>query len=227
MNYNCSNQIINFLKCTFHSKEILEDFPWRNLPKNKVSPWEVAIGEVLLNRVSATRVLPIYKELIENYPSPCELSKIEPKELEKILKSLGLQKKKTNLLIELSQMFCYEKEEEKIKKALKKTKGIGKSTYNAIMLFGFEEPVPLMDGVIGRVLGRIFNLKWKNKVVMDKSAWLLSNKLLSCIISKNLGNPKVFYYFLLDLGRNFCFRIRPKCEFCPCYKICSYTHNFA
>ncbi len=125
MKHGCSNQIVNFLKCVIRSKENLESFPWRNLSNNKISPWEVSIGEILLNRVSASRVLPVYKNLIDKYTSPCELSKIEKEKLEKFLKPLGLQKKKANLLIEVSKIFCMEKGKEKIKKVLKKINGIG------------------------------------------------------------------------------------------------------
>jgi A/G-specific adenine glycosylase len=227
LKYRCGNQVVSFLRCIFHSKEVLENFPWRNLPNNKVSPWEVSIGEILLSRVNANRVLPIYESLVSKYASPCELSKIEQAKLEKILKPLGLQKKKASLLIEVSKIFCKEKDKERIEKALRKINGIGKNTYNAIMLFGFEEPVPLMDGVIGRVIERVFNKKWKGKAVTDKKAWLLSTELLSCIINEDLGDPKVFYYLLLDVGRNFCLRTNPKCKVCPCRQVCSYARNLS
>ncbi len=84
-----------------------------------------------------------------------------------------------------------------------------------------------MDGVIGRIIGRVFNKNWKGKAVTDKNAWLLSERLLSCIIKEKLGDPKVFYYILLDIGRSYCFRINPKCRVCPCLQVCSYAKNLA
>ena len=197
-----------------------DNFPWRNLDGNVVTPWEVALGEILLNRVSADRVLPVFNEILSKYPDPCSLGKGNEKELEEILTPLGLQKKKATLIVNVAELFCfYSDDTSKLLACLNKLKGIGKYTYNAVMLFGFERKVVLVDGVIGRVLGRVFGKKWKGKAVTDKRAWKLSATLVESLSPRD---AKWLYYGILDLGRNVCKLSKPNCTECPLSEICSF-----
>ncbi|RME91465.1 MAG: hypothetical protein D6767_05145 [Candidatus Hydrogenedentota bacterium] len=213
--------LIPAIKCIFDFRKEPLRFPWRNLRTQKVSPWHVSIGEILLNKVNTNRVLIIYYKLLSTYPTPCELANASPDKIEHMLKPLGLQHKKTLTLIEVSRLLCEEKDIEILKQKLKKVKGIGKNTYNAILLFGFDEPRPLMDGVIGRVLKRIFGFNWKKRFYEDKNAWNFSEQLLKCSI-KNGFDPKIFYYNLLDIGREICLHRKPLCKQCSCNAICKY-----
>jgi len=118
------------------------------------------LGEILLSRVSADRVLPAFNEILSKYPDPCSLGKGNKKELEKILTPLRLQKKKAALIVSVAKLFCcYREDTSKLLRYLNKLKGMEKYTYNAIILFGFEKKVVLVDGVIGRIFGIVFGEK--------------------------------------------------------------------
>jgi len=201
-----------------------DTFPWRNLDSNRVTPWGVALGEILLNRVSANRALPVFNEILSKYPDPCSLGKENEKELEGILTPLGLQKKKATLIVNVAELFCrYSDDTSKLLVHLNKLKGMGKYTYNAIMLFGFEEKVALVDGVIGRVLGRVFGKKWKGKAVTDKRAWKLSATLVENLSPRD---TKWLYYGILDLGRKVCKLSKPDCMECLLSEICSFKRSY-
>ena len=201
-------------------------FPWRSLNNNNtlMTIWKVALGEILLNRVSATRVLPVFEKIIAKYPHPCSLRKNkDEKELEKVLTPLGLQKKKANLIVSVAELFChYGNDKTKLLIHLANVEGMGKYTYNAVLLFGFEEKVPLVDGVIGRVIGRLFGRKWKGKAVTDKRAWKLSASLIENLDTQD---AKRLYYGMLDLGRKICKLRKPNCKECPLKELCIYAES--
>ena len=201
-----------------------DTFPWRSLNGNRTTPWEVALGEILLNRVSADRVLPVYNEILKRYSDPCLLGKEKKEELEEVLTPLGLQRKKASVLIDVAELFCrYGDDPYELLRYLRKLKGMGRYTYNAILLFGFGKKVALVDGVIGRVLGRVFGKEWKGKAVVDKEAWKLSANLIEGLSSKD---AKRLYYGILDLGRKVCKLTRPLCTECPLGKLCDFRRSY-
>jgi len=167
--------------------------------------------------VSAERVLPVFKDVVARYPSPRELSAAPLKDVAELIKPLGLQDKKAATLKAVSDVFCQLKNVEDAKKALRKVKGLGRNTYNAVLLFGFNEKRPLMDGVIGRVLGRVFGKTWKGKAVTDVNAWKLSEELIK---NASVEEAKTFYYGVLDVGRKVCKRSSPTCTTCPLKDFC-------
>ena len=75
-------------------------FPWRN---KSVSKYQVIIAEVLLQRTKAETVANFFPEFIKRYPSWRTLSTAKASELKKILKPIGLWRRRSATIKKLSK----------------------------------------------------------------------------------------------------------------------------
>lgn len=195
----------------------LRSFPWRKTS----NVWHVALAEILLARTSAQRVLPVYQELIKKYPSPSSVKTKDLTDLVKILKPLGLQKKKAVQIKALANVLREKTSKEVLMKKLKEVPGMGKYSYNAVLLFGFKVVRPIVDGNVGRIFFRYFGLQWKGKAVSDDEAWNLAYEL----VPKEVSKATTYSYGLLDFGSEVC-KKKPNCATCPLSTCCEFFKNF-
>jgi A/G-specific adenine glycosylase len=91
---NFQNKLLNWF--TKHGR----NFPWR---KNTITPYQVIISEVLLQRTKAETVAKIYPSFIKKYPSWTKLANATSSELEEELRPMGLYKQRSERLLKLSQ----------------------------------------------------------------------------------------------------------------------------
>jgi len=195
----------------------LRSFPWR-----KTSDiWCIALAEILLARTPAYRVLPVYQNLIKRYPSPTTLKTEDLPNLVEILKPLGLQEKKAIQIKALADILRRRESKEVTVEKLKAVPGIGRYSYNAILLFGFKIVRPIVDGNAGRIFSRYFGLQWKGKAVSDDKAWHLADELVPGEVSKAI----TYSYGLLDFGSEVC-KKKPNCTTCPLRTYCEFFKNF-
>ena len=194
----------------------LRSFPWRETS----NIWFIALAEILLARTPAQRVLPVYQELIKKYPSPSSVKTKDLTDLVKVLKPLGLQEKKAAQIKALADILRREKSKEVLREKLKEVPGMGRYSYNAVLLFGFKIVRPIVDGNIGRIFSRYFGLQWKGKAVSDKKAWSLAYEL----VPKEVNKAIVYSYGLLDFGNEVC-RKKPNCTTCPLSTYCKVFKN--
>lgn len=184
----------------------MRDFPWRR----EFRVWPVALAEVLLARTPARRVVPVYEKLMEKYPSPLSVRAMEDvRELVEILKPLGLQKRKAAQIKALADALCRTLDETLLEE-LREVPGIGRYSYNAILLFGFGIARPIVDENVGRVFSRYFGMKWNGKAVSDDRAWQLAHEL----VPRDPEDARVYSYGLLDLAAQIC-KKKPHCNGCP------------
>jgi len=184
----------------------LRKFPWRETS----DVWHVALAEVLLARTPASRVLPVYCELIKKYPSPASVSAKDLPDLVEALKPLGLQEKKALQVKALAEALRLKKSKKALIEELKKVPGMGRYSYEAVLLFGFKVVRPIVDGNVGRIFSRYFGLRWKGKAVSDEKAWDLAYEL----VPKEVNEAIVYSYGLLDFGGEVC-KKKPNCQMCP------------
>lgn len=195
----------------------LRSFPWR-----KTSDiWCIALAEILLARTPAHRVLPVYQNLVKRYPSPISVNTKDLPDLVEILKPLGLQEKKAVQIKALADILRQRKNKEVLMEELKEVPGMGKYSYNAVLLFGFKIVRPIVDGNIGRIFSRYFGLQWKGKAVSDNKAWNLAYELVPKEVSKAI----TYSYGLLDFGSEVC-KKKPNCATCPLRTCCEFFKIF-
>lgn len=89
------------------------------------------VGCVLLNQTSWKQVRPVLPELFGRYPDPESMVAGDPAEIAALIKSCGLQNRRTKTLQNLSRA-CLEKGWET---AVAKLPGVGKYAYDSWMIF--------------------------------------------------------------------------------------------
>jgi methyl-CpG-binding domain protein 4 len=68
-------------------------------------PWKILVACALLNRTQGVQARPVLAEVLERWPTPTQLAKADPQELEGALATLGLQRRRSALLIRMAQVW--------------------------------------------------------------------------------------------------------------------------
>jgi A/G-specific adenine glycosylase len=187
-------------------------FLWRS-SKNS---FHILIAEILLQRTSAQKVVPIYEVFISKFHSPELLSQVETCELEKILAPLGLFRRKAMALKEISKIIKrkHNGEVPNRKKDLLDFPMVGEYTADAILCFAFNEKKMIIDVNVSRILIRVYP-KFCERASVKRILEEISRKV-------KVNEAKEFNWGLIDLGRLICKSRTPKCNFCPILDYCSY-----
>jgi A/G-specific adenine glycosylase len=152
-------------------------FPWRN---KSATNYERIISEVLLQRTKAETVSKFFPVFIKKYPSWKKLATAGRKELEKTLKPIGLQKQRSVRLHAFSQemkkrngRFPIEREK------IEEIPFVGQYIANAIELFVFNRPRPLLDVNMARVLEKRFGKRKLADIRYDPDLQKLAHKIVN------------------------------------------------
>jgi len=199
------------------AKKNLIDYPWR---ENR-NPYKILISEILLTRTKAPQVAPVFREFMGKYPSLDKFLKAKLKDVENLIKSLGLLFRARNLRDLANQLENeFNRQIPDNFDDLKALKGIGDYAANAILCFGYDKKRSLLDSNFIRIYARFFNITSKTKTPKtDKFLWSFSDSLLPD------ENYVQFNYGILDFGGNICLSKNPKCSECPLNIDCYYFTN--
>ena len=171
----------------------------------------------MLQQTQVDTVIPYYKRWIKNFP---HLTKLVRAPLSRVLKNwegLGYYRRARNLhqtakivANQLGGKFPDSREE------LQKLPGIGRYTAGAIASISFDQPEPILDGNVKRVLSRLFALREPiDKAEGEKKLWEIAQSLV-----KGTKRPGDFNQALMELGALVCLPENPECFICPIKKIC-------
>jgi A/G-specific adenine glycosylase len=100
--------------------------------------------------------------------------------------------------------------------ALREIPGIGPYTAGAISSIAFDQPSPLVDGNVARVVSRLRGLREPGEQdAKSKAHWEFVAKLL------RVESPRILAQALMELGALVCTPRTPACEQCPLRSQCS------
>ncbi|PLX62153.1 A/G-specific adenine glycosylase [Sedimenticola selenatireducens] len=202
-----SEQIIAWYKR--HGRK---DLPWQQNP----TPYRVWISEIMLQQTQVGTVIPYYERFMQRFP---ELQQLAEASLDEVLhhwSGLGYYARARNLhraakciLDEHAGLFPV------TQAALMDLPGIGRSTAGAILSLALEQPSPILDGNVKRVLARCFAVPgWPGKGAVLKRLWSLSEELTPS------HHTRAYNQAMMDLGATVCRRSRPRCDACPLMQQC-------
>lgn len=199
-------------------KQNLRTFPWRN----STDPYHFLVVEILLQKTKAEQVEVFYNKFIVKYPHIKLLAKSNIDELRELIKPLGLYYR-TDRLKEIANLILinFNGTIPNNEKDLTSLKGIGRYIARAILCFGFNKPVSILDVNIGRIFIRFFGLDEPKRIRDNKELWVRADNLLP----KN--NYRNYNLYLLDFGSLICEKRNPKCNICPLNYHCSFFEKEA
>jgi len=196
-------------------------FPWRQTR----DPYAVLVAELLLHQTFARKVIPVYQELMREYPDARHLAGAEPGYVEGLLLPLGL-KRRSQRLIALANLLVREHEGRvpSDEAGLLALPGVGPYTAGAVCTFAHGRRAAIADTNVVRILKRFFGLGAPESPP-PKSVSLAMREAALEIVPRL--EPRSFNFALLDFAALVCTHYRPRCATCPVRARCPAAGVFA
>ena len=186
--------------------------PWRET----TDPYYIWLSEIILQQTRVAQGLPYYLAFTEAFPTVFDLAKATEDEVLKLWQGLGYYSRARNLhttakyvATELKGVFPDNYQD------LLKLKGVGDYTASAIASICYNEPVPVVDGNVYRVLSRYFGIDTPiNSTKGIKEFKLLSQELI------DHNDPATYNQAIMEFGALQCKPQNPYCIVCPLNDSC-------
>jgi A/G-specific adenine glycosylase len=170
----------------------------------------------MLQQTQVAAVIPYYNEWLRRFPDFAALAAATETGVLHAWQGLGYYARARNL--RAAAIAIMEKHGGVFPReltAIRRLPGIGRYTANALLTFAFDQPAPIVEANIGRLLARLINLQ----IPIDTSAgrealWSHVEALLPERGGRRHNSA------LMDLGALIC-TARPKCAMCPVKSFCS------
>ncbi len=181
------------------------DLPWRS-----TDAWGVLVSEIMLQQTPVARVLPIYIEWMNRWPTPAALAAATPAQVITAWGRLGYPRRALRLH-ECAKVIStqYKGRIPETQSELRELPGIGDYTSAAIIAFAFEGRSLVLDINIRRVFARVIDGVEVPTAAPTKSERQEREKLIP---SKN---PHVWAAATMELGALICTAKNPQCGQCP------------
>jgi A/G-specific adenine glycosylase len=191
-------------------------FYWR---KNGLSNYQLVIAEVLLQRTKAETVAKFYPAFIIEFPTWKSLAEADLQRIEDYLRPIGLYRQRSVRLKNLAiEMIKRNGRLPKDREDLESIPFMGQYTANAVELVIFNQPSPLVDVNMARILERFFGPRKLADIRYDPYLQELSYKVVDHIDTKKMN------WAILDFAALIC-KPKPLCLICPIATNCCYYES--
>ncbi len=201
------------------------DLPWRHT----LDPYAIWVSEIMLQQTQVKTVIPYYERWLRELPDLARLAGASSERLHKLWEGLGyytrvrnLQKAAQAIVAQHDGRFPRDFD------AILALPGIGRYTAGAVSSIAFNEPRPIVDGNVIRVLARLLAISGdpKDKAVAEQF-WSLAARLVATAsqlppvalpagsLLQLAGNCSVLNQSLMELGATVCTPVNPRCPDCP------------
>ncbi len=182
------------------------DLPWRNT----TNPYPIWLSEIILQQTRVAQGMPYFYAFLESFPTVKELAIANEQQVLKLWQGLGYYSRARNLH-QTAQYIANELDGvfPNSYAGLIQLKGIGEYTAAAIASFAYNEPVPVVDGNVFRVVSRYFGIESDISAGKTKKEF---TALAAELLSKE--QPALFNQAIMEFGAMHCTPKNPDCENC-------------
>jgi A/G-specific adenine glycosylase len=191
------------------------DLPWRRTQ----DPYAIWISEIMLQQTQVKTVVPYWERWMKTLPDVKSLAYAKPEAVLKLWEGLGYYTRARNLQ-NAAHEICTKHNGEfpLVFDDILALPGIGRYTAGAIASIAFNEPRPILDGNVIRVLTRIFGIvKNPREKHTNARLWHLAEDLVTHAARRS----SFLNQSLMELGALICTPRNPKCLLCPVRKCCT------
>ncbi len=210
------------------------DLPWRRTR----DPYLIAVAEIMLQQTQVKTVIPFWERWQRELPTVEAAAKAPSAKIHKLWEGLGYYTRVRNLQ-KAAQLIVGRhagKFPENFADILA-LPGIGRYTAGAICSIAFNQPAPILDGNVIRVLTRIFGIAGNPKEkTTGKLLWQIAEELVCRAknakdakdknpspASRSSRDPNSCSHLnqsLMELGALICTPRNSQCLICPVKKLC-------
>jgi endonuclease-3 len=175
--------------------------------------YQLLCATILSAQCTDARVNLVTPTLFQRYPTPVELARANPAELEDIIKSTGFFRNKTKSLIGMAQAVVADHGGEipRTMEELRSLPGVGRKTANVVLsnAFGINEGITV-DTHVTRLSGLLGLSRGTDAVKIEE-------ELMPLFPREDWG---LLSHLLIFHGRQVCIARRPKCGECVLAQLC-------
>ena len=181
--------------------------PWRQT----TDAYKIWLSEILLQQTRVAQGLPYYLKFIDRFPTVYDLANASEEEVLKLWQGLGYYSRARNLHAAAKTVVDdYKGVFPGNYSDLIKLKGVGDYTASAIASISFNQPEPVVDGNVYRVLARYFGVD----LAIDSPKGAKYFKTLARELL-DPGNIRDYNQGLMEFGALHCKPRNPDCPCCP------------
>ncbi len=195
------------------------DLPWRTAAAGVRDPYAVWISEIMLQQTRVEFVINYYKRWMLSFPTLAALAAADQQAVLKAWEGLGYYARARNLH-KAAQAIVAEHggQVPTDRKTLLALPGIGDYTVGAILSIAFNQPEPILDGNVKRVLSRLADIDQPiNETATLNTLWQLARELVEAAEPDQAGACNEA---IMELGALICTPTNPRCLICPLNELC-------
>ena len=197
------------------------DLPWRRT----LDPYAIWVSEVMLQQTQVKTVVPYWERWLRALPTVAALARARPTKVLKLWEGLGYYTRARNLhaaakvvVARYGGRFPEDFDE------VLSLPGVGRYTAGAICSIAFNQPTPVLDGNVARVLTRVFGIEAEPRASTTRALlWQLAERLVQRAAAVEAGparNCSSLNQALMELGAVICTPRNPRCRDCPVLRLC-------
>jgi A/G-specific adenine glycosylase len=183
------------------------DLPWRRT----LDPYAIWVSEIMLQQTQVSTVVPYWERWMRELPDIQSLARASEQKILKLWEGLGYYTRARNLHRAAKSLNgrLFPRDYENILNL----PGIGRYTAGAICSIAFNQPTPVLDGNVRRVLSRLF--------ATHEDLWDIAQALVSIAArTKSPRSCSALNQALMELGAVVCTAREPRCDECPVATMC-------
>ena len=192
------------------------DLPWRRTR----DPYAIWISEIMLQQTQVKTVIPYWQRWMEQLPDIASLAAADEDTVIKLWEGLGYYSRARNLQ-KAARLLCGELSGKFPRDlgGVLALPGVGRYTAGAICSIAYNQPEPLVDGNVARVLTRLLGIEQpsKQKQVVEQ-LWSVTADLVKHAVGlqrTSRRNAAAFNQAMMELGALTCTPRNPLCHDCP------------
>jgi len=198
------------------------DLPWRRTH----DPYAIWVSEIMLQQTQVKTVIPYWERWMRALPTLEALAQARESRVLKLWEGLGYYRRARNLhaaakllVRESGGRFPTTFD------AVLRLPGVGRYTAGAICSIAYNQPTPVLDGNVTRLLRRLFGLAGDPKSRKNRARlWSWADQLVRAAAaepSRGRRNCGDLNQALMELGAVSCTPRNPRCPDCPLRQNCA------
>ena len=191
--------------------------PWR---EPECTPWGVLVSEIMLQQTPVVRVLPVWQEWMQRWPSPAALAAETSGEAVRAWGRLGYPRRALRLHAAAAAITEeFGGEVPSTHAALLSLPGVGDYTAAAVAAFAFGQRETVVDTNIRRVHARAVTGNALPSPALTAAEMRLARELMPDGVKESVA----WNAAAMELGALICTARNPKCSECPVLEQCAWV----
>jgi A/G-specific adenine glycosylase len=197
--------------------EHARDLPWR---APSASPWAVLVSEVMLQQTPVARVLPVYEQWLDDWPTPADLAAVPPGAAVRAWGRLGYPRRA--LRLHASAVAIVDQHGGRVPSSYEELiglPGVGDYTAAAVASFAYRQRHVVLDTNVRRVLARVVS---GVELPAAPAVTRAERDVAIALLPEDGPTAAAWAVGTMELGAVVCVAAGPRCGLCPVSELCAW-----